>query len=92
MYAGKIVERAPVANIYDDPAHPYTVALLNAAFGLQDLSEKKAIQGEPPDLSDLPSGCHFHPRCERKRKICSEEEPPDRILGKERTVKCWLYQ
>jgi oligopeptide/dipeptide ABC transporter ATP-binding protein len=92
MYAGKIVERAPVINIYDDPAHPYTVALLNAAFGLQDLSEKKVIQGEPPDLSDLPSGCHFHPRCERKQKICSVEEPPERTLGKERTVKCWLYQ
>lgn len=92
MYAGKIVERAPVINIYDDPAHPYTVALLNAAFGLQDLSEKKAIQGEPPDLSDLPSGCHFHPRCERKQKICSVEEPPEKTLGKERTVKCWLYQ
>lgn len=92
MYAGKIVERAPVSDIYDNPAHPYTVALLGAAFGLQDTDRKKAIKGEPPDLSDLPAGCSFHPRCERRKKICLEEEPPDRILGDGRTVKCWLYQ
>jgi len=92
MYAGKIVERAPVSNIYDDPAHPYTVALLKAAFGLQDLSKRNPIKGEPPDLADLPTGCHYHPRCDKKQKICSKKEPPEKNIGQKRTVKCWLYQ
>jgi len=92
MYAGKIVERAPVSNIYDDPAHPYTIALLKAAFGLQDLSKRNPIKGEPPDLADLPTGCHYHPRCDKKQIICSEKEPPEKNIGQGRTVKCWLYQ
>jgi len=91
MYSGKVVERAPVTNIYDDPAHPYTKALLDAAFGLQDLSKRSPIKGEPPDLSNLPPGCHYHPRCERQLGICSQEEPPEIALSPDRTVKCWLF-
>jgi peptide/nickel transport system ATP-binding protein len=91
MYSGKIIERAPVMDVYDHPAHPYTQALLEAAFGLHDLSKKNPIQGEPPDLSALPPGCHYHPRCRKRKGICDREEPPEKVLSAGRTVKCWLY-
>ena len=91
MYAGKIVERGPVMDIYDNPAHPYTKALLEAAFGLKDISKRVPIRGEPPDLPDLPSGCSFHPRCSLVEEICRSEDPPEAQLSDTRTAKCWQY-
>jgi len=90
MYAGKIVERAPVMDIFDTPAHPYTRALLQAAFGLQDLSRRKPIPGEPPDMAQLPPGCSFHPRCLSAKDRCREQEPEEVSLGPNRAVKCWF--
>jgi oligopeptide/dipeptide ABC transporter ATP-binding protein len=89
MYAGKIVERAPVMDVFDSPAHPYTKALLDAAFGLQDLRKRKPIPGEPPNLAQLPAGCSFHPRCEYADDHCRKEEPPEVALGPARSAKCW---
>jgi oligopeptide/dipeptide ABC transporter ATP-binding protein len=89
MYAGKIVERAPVMDVFDSPAHPYTKALLDAAFGLQDLRKRKPIPGEPPNLAHLPPGCSFHPRCEYADGPCRKEEPPEVALGPARSAKCW---
>ena len=89
MYAGKIVERAPVMDVFDSPAHPYTKALLDAAFGLQDLRIRKPIPGEPPNLAHLPPGCSFHPRCEYADDQCRKEEPPEVALGPARGAKCW---
>jgi oligopeptide/dipeptide ABC transporter ATP-binding protein len=89
MYAGKIVERAPVMDVFDSPAHPYTKALLDAAFGLQDLRKRKPIPGEPPNLAQLPPGCSFHPRCEYADDHCRKEEPPEVALGPARSAKCW---
>ncbi len=63
MYAGKVVERSPVMDLFDGPAHPYSKALLQAAFGLGDLKKRLPIAGEPPNLANLPPGCSFHPRC-----------------------------
>lgn len=91
MYSGRIVERAPVMDIYDHPAHPYTQALLEAAFGLHDLKKRNPIQGEPPDMAALPPGCHYHPRCRKRKAICDREEPPEKQLDEKRSVKCWLY-
>jgi oligopeptide/dipeptide ABC transporter ATP-binding protein len=91
MYAGRIVERAPVLDIYDDPAHPYTRALLEAAFKLSDLAKRRPIQGEPPNLADLPKGCSFHPRCPRSNEICRQKEPPEIAFGHGRTVRCWRH-
>ena len=91
MYAGKIVERAPVMELFDEPAHPYTKALLAAAFGLQDLKERTPITGEPPDLAHLPSGCSFHPRCSRVDEMCRMKEPAEISLSSTRSVKCWRY-
>ena len=89
MYAGKIVERAPVMDVFDSPAHPYTKALLDAAFGLQDIRKRKPIPGEPPNLAHLPPGCSFHPRCEYADEQCCKEEPPEVALGPARSAKCW---
>jgi oligopeptide/dipeptide ABC transporter ATP-binding protein len=89
MYAGKIVERAPVMDVFDSPAHPYTKALLDAAFGLQDMRKRKPIPGEPPNLAHLPPGCSFHPRCEYADDQCRKEEPPEVALGTARSAKCW---
>jgi oligopeptide/dipeptide ABC transporter ATP-binding protein len=89
MYAGKIVERSPVMEIFDSPMHPYTKALLDAAFGLQDLKKRLPIPGEPPDLANLPSGCSFHPRCIYVDEHCKKEEPPEITVTPGRSVKCW---
>jgi len=89
MYAGKIVERAPVMDVFDSPAHPYTKALLDAAFGLQDTRKRRPIPGEPPNLADLPPGCSFNPRCIFADDRCRTEEPPEVDMGPGRSAKCW---
>jgi oligopeptide/dipeptide ABC transporter ATP-binding protein len=89
MYAGKIVERAPVMDVFDSPAHPYTKALLDAAFGLQDTRKRRPIPGEPPNLANLPSGCSFNPRCLCADDRCRKEEPPEVDMGPGRSAKCW---
>jgi oligopeptide/dipeptide ABC transporter ATP-binding protein len=89
MYAGKIVERAPVMEVFDSPAHPYTKALLDAAFGLQDMRKRKPIPGEPPNLAELPPGCSFNPRCGYADDRCRKEDPPEVTLGPGRSAKCW---
>ncbi len=76
MYAGRKVELSTTANIFRQPRHPYTVGLLNSAprwdQGEEDL---QAIDGQPPDLLDLPSGCAFHPRCQFVEDDCRKEIP-----------------
>src|SRR3569833_784476 len=73
MYAGRIVEEAPVYDIYGRPAHPYTKALL-ASIPRLDLKgqELSAIRGLPPMLTRIPSGCAFHPRCTYAQDVCKE--------------------
>jgi len=89
MYAGQVVERSPTMDLFDTPAHPYSRALLQAAFGLQDLRRRTPIPGEPPDLAHLPPGCSFHPRCSFADLHCRQEEPPEISLAEDRSVKCW---
>lgn len=91
LYAGKVVERAPVMDIFDQPSHPYTKALLEAAFGLHDIRIRTSIPGEPPDLANLPSGCSFHPRCLYADDLCRREEPLETSLTATRSVKCWHH-
>jgi oligopeptide/dipeptide ABC transporter ATP-binding protein len=91
LYAGKIVERAPVMEIFEDPLHPYTKALLEASFGLREYRKRTPIGGEPPDLANLPSGCSFHPRCSYADDLCRREEPPETSLTVKRTTRCWRY-
>ena len=92
MYAGKVVERGPVTELFDEPMHPYTKALLGTALDLQDLDERRIpIQGEPPNLAYLPTGCSFHPRCPEADAVCRGKEPSEVSLSLGRTVKCWKF-
>src|SRR5215469_5248581 len=81
MYAGKIVEQAPVRELFDDPKHPYTRALLGSMPKLGHKEPLYSIRGQPPNLADLPTGCAFHPRCPDVMSRCMTEEPPDVHLG-----------
>ena len=77
MYAGKVVEEAPVHDIYGRPAHPYTKALLESIPRLDFKGRGlNVIQGLPPALTDIPRGCPFHPRCGYARDICRQDPPP----------------
>jgi oligopeptide/dipeptide ABC transporter ATP-binding protein len=83
MYAGRLVERAPVATLFDRPAHPYSAALLDAVPH-PDRPRRRlpAIPGDPPDLTALPAGCSFAPRCPvgHDREDCRTVAPVDRPL------------
>jgi len=93
MYAGKLVERAPVRTIFNQPAHPYTEALLNAMPKLTDKSERLwSIEGQPPDLANLPPGCPFSPRCPRAEDRCRREVPPEVQVGDDHYTRCWLWE
>jgi oligopeptide/dipeptide ABC transporter ATP-binding protein len=92
MYAGRIVELGSVRQIFAKPAHPYTVALLESIPRLSDTRARlTAIDGQPPDPSDLPSGCAFHPRCPKAMDRCREEAPPETSLTDGHTTRCWLH-
>ena len=95
MYAGKIVEKAPVKELLKNPLHPYSKALL-AAIPDPDARNRFIIRelppGEPPSLIDPPKGCRFHPRCVHKIKgLCDEKEPPEIEYERDHFVSCWLY-
>lgn len=91
MYAGRIVEIGPAKHFFNDPLHPYTSGLLKSIPQYDEKIQKLYnIPGQVPDLRRLPSGCAFHPRCERVMDICRAEDPPETEV-KERKVHCWLY-
>jgi oligopeptide transport system ATP-binding protein len=77
MYAGKVFEQAPTKDLFARPGNPYTRGLLRSVPDPTDDAETLyQIPGQPPDLSRLPSGCPFAPRCERAEEICTREFPP----------------
>ena len=78
MYAGKIVEQAGCDELFSKPRHPYTLGLLESVLRLtQDAKSRLVtIDGQPPDLADLPIGCAFEPRCRFATSQCREEQPP----------------
>ena len=93
MYAGRVVEQGPVRRIFNAPAHPYTKALLNSIPRMSaNRSRLTAIDGQPPDLSALPPGCAFAPRCSGAFARCHVQAPPEINLGEGRTARCWLVQ
>ncbi|NOZ60444.1 MAG: ABC transporter ATP-binding protein [Calditrichaeota bacterium] len=96
MYAGRIVERAGVKELFQNPAHPYTRGLLNSVPKLNAAKERKsklsAIPGTVPNLIDLPQGCKFHPRCSQARPICQEKEPRLVEISPNHFSRCWLNQ
>ncbi|MFF8956676.1 ABC transporter ATP-binding protein [Streptomyces sp. NPDC014894] len=93
MYAGRIVETAPVHDIYRAPAHPYTRGLLESIPRLdQKGQELYAIKGLPPNLLNIPPGCAFNPRCPMAQDICRTDEPPLYEVSPERRSACHFWR
>jgi oligopeptide/dipeptide ABC transporter ATP-binding protein len=84
MYAGRVVEEGATADLFENPRHPYTRALLHALPSLTTTGRLQTIPGSVPDLSRLPRGCAYQDRCERVQARCCEEEP-----GLERGARCF---
>lgn len=93
MYAGRIVERAEVEDIYANPAHPYTKGLLESIPRLDQKGQQlSAIGGLPPNLTRIPPGCAFHPRCVMAQDICRVERPELLDVGPNRQSACHFSQ
>ncbi len=91
MYAGRIVETGPVREIFDNPVHPYTQALIASVPKLRRKAGRlRAIDGQPPALSDLPVGCRFADRCPHAEARCRERYPEAVSVGESHTASCWL--
>jgi len=90
MYAGQIIEMAPVEELFSHPRHPYTLGLMNSVPRIgQDVKVPlHPIGGLPPDLRDPPKGCRFRPRCPRRTAQC-EETPPLEVMGPFHLAACW---
>ncbi|MBU1003639.1 MAG: ABC transporter ATP-binding protein [Proteobacteria bacterium] len=92
MYAGKVVEQAPVIDLFREPLHPYTQGLMHSIPRLGTRGGKLTpIQGIVPSLTDLPRGCHFNPRCPHAFDRCRNELPP-LIMRNGQGVRCWLHE
>src|SRR5262245_45642116 len=90
MYAGQIVEMQTVRGLFYRPRHPDTRALLDSIPKLGVKAPLYGIPGQPPDLSDLPAGCRFQPRCPRAVDRCRLEAPEPHDLNGDGMVRCWL--
>lgn len=93
MYAGHIVESAPVKQIFSTPAHPYTIGLLESIPRVDDTrgSRLRPIGGQPPDLLNPPRGCPYAPRCPKKQNRCLEERPELLSVGRGPQVAACFY-
>jgi len=90
MYAGKVVERAPVRRLFATPRHPYTQGLLRSVPSLDAREHRmRTIEGAVPSALAMPPGCRFHPRCALARDICRREEPPVVGDGAGGEAACW---
>ncbi|MGY1742461.1 MULTISPECIES: ABC transporter ATP-binding protein [unclassified Blastococcus] len=97
MYAGRIVERGTVDDVFTDPAHPYTDGLMSSVPQVEAKGGRlQPIAGQPPNLAAIPSGCPFHPRCTHRRlgaaaapgRECATDEPPLRLVVPGREAAC----
>jgi oligopeptide/dipeptide ABC transporter ATP-binding protein len=96
MYLGKMVEEAPVKDLFREPLHPYTRGLLESIpwIGQKLKTGKRLLQEIPgivPNPLEMPEGCRFHPRCSQAMDVCRKEEPPLVQLDGGRKVLCWLW-
>ncbi len=94
MYLGKMVELTGRDELFANPLHPYTKALMSA-IPVPDPTlkrERTILKGDVPSPLNPPKGCRFHPRCPMVKDICSQEEPVFKEVSKEHWVACWLYE
>jgi len=93
MYAGEVMEYAPVATLFDRPLHPYTINLLETIPSIESKKELlTVIPGEVPTLSNFPAGCPFHPRCSKAFSRCTTEHPDLTTISADHQVRCFLYE
>jgi len=90
MYLGKIVEISPCDELFKNPAHPYTEALLSAVPVIGRSIRLTILKSDVPDPANTPAGCYFHPRCKYAFKRCVEETPELRSISGGRMVRCFL--
>jgi oligopeptide/dipeptide ABC transporter ATP-binding protein len=91
MYAGKIVEMGSTLQIFDNPTHPYTQALLRCLPSVELRGQQLVeIGGQPPDLAQLPPGCPFAPRCPSRQSVCDEAYPPTVSVENGHVASCWV--
>ena len=93
MYAGRIIERATADELYANPRHPYTLGLLHSVPRLDEprRARLQPIDGQPPDLTRLPPGCSFAPRCAFRVARCDKEVPPLETVGDAHVSACWEW-
>ncbi|HSK91478.1 MAG TPA: ABC transporter ATP-binding protein [Euzebyales bacterium] len=93
MYAGRVMERAPIHDLYGLPAHPYTLGLMHSIPRADRKGQPlDPIPGQPPNLARIPSGCEFHPRCSFAREICTTDEPPLFDVDAHRQSACHFWE
>lgn len=90
MYAGQLIEICDVFTLFDHPAHPYTKGIVDSVEDIRKGGRLKIVEGNPPSILDLPSGCKFHPRCTRCQDICRTKEPEYRDIAGDGShmIKC----
>ena len=93
MYLGRIIEKGSVESVFERPAHPYTQALRAAEPKIdpEQRRQKIRLEGEPPSVTEPPSGCHFHPRCVHRMDSCRESYPEAASTGQNHIARCFLY-
>lgn len=91
MYAGNLCEAGPIKEIFNNPKHPYTAALLNSVPRVSQEGALSSIDGSVPNLVSPPPGCRFHPRCPHAKEICRQRFPETIAVNAEHTVACYLF-
>jgi oligopeptide transport system ATP-binding protein len=93
MYAGRVMERAPIHELYGRPAHPYTLGLMHSIPRADRKGQPlDPIPGQPPNLAQIPAGCEFHPRCDFRRDVCMTDPPPLYRVDAQRQSACHFWE
>ena len=93
MYAGKVIEEAPVVELFKNPKHPYTQGLLRAKPVInQRIDRLYTIPGQVPNPVELGNNCYFHDRCEHCMQICVDKQPELQEYENKHKTACWLYE
>jgi oligopeptide/dipeptide ABC transporter ATP-binding protein len=92
MYVGKLAEMATAEELFKNPLHPYTKALISAipSTDIDSKSQRIILKGNVPSPTNLPPGCRFHPRCNYKMPVCEKEEPKLLKVNGEHSAACFL--